>query len=287
MGENIEKIFYEEIRKKKLVGSNIYKRVSTRKGGGRQALRTPYLYMSNKEKKKLNGEVISMNELLSIDELKEKDLDTQKSLMEYWRDKYTIKKITDALGIADQTYYNLLDSLKVEREIRATSFIEVSDEELIKLKNDFASYDKIMSLPTHQRYEVLPIYYNMYSDSELAEGWNVNKQKVYSLKYQMNNYIEKKNGKVAKREKNKVDAKKHKADRVLRMSKLHDAVQEKKEQIVQAEKIVTPIISTNSDFLFKINQTGVSGSIAKKLEMIMSFLEEDENYEISLTIQKT
>ncbi|MGR5954213.1 hypothetical protein ACT7DP_30075 [Bacillus paranthracis] len=78
---NIERLFNEEIRDKKRIGSNIFSRVSTRKGGGNQALRTPSYFMKGSNKyKKLSGdvEVYNLNDIIRYQEFQVKAEDKQK-----------------------------------------------------------------------------------------------------------------------------------------------------------------------------------------------------------------
>lgn len=112
--EEIERMFFEDVREKKRVGhqSLIVK-------GGRR-FKTEYDYLSRKERKKLNGEVESynMNTIMNIQEFVEKDAETQKMLLIHWREKFSNSDIRKGMGIPNQKYYDLVSELNLPKKAR-------------------------------------------------------------------------------------------------------------------------------------------------------------------------
>lgn len=121
--ENIERVFQEEIREKKRIGSGVYSRRGKGvKHGISGALRTPYHYMTNKEKKKLNGEVetYSMYEtVLEKNEFLTKDLDLQKLMLTRWREIYDNDLIKEAMGMTNKAYHDLVNELELPKKRRS------------------------------------------------------------------------------------------------------------------------------------------------------------------------
>ena len=85
------------------------------------ALRTPSFYMSNKEKKKLNGEVEVTNmyeTLIPFNEFNLKDTETQKALLTKWREIYDNASIRLELGISNKAFYDLVADLGIPKKRR-------------------------------------------------------------------------------------------------------------------------------------------------------------------------
>ncbi|MGG3045646.1 hypothetical protein ABEO76_21205 [Bacillus anthracis] len=209
MRENIEKIFRQEVREKKRIGSNIFSRVSTRKGGS--YFHVPYLYMSKKEQKKLSGEVRAYNmyEIISIEEFKKKSKDEQKMLFEAWREKHTNGQIMQGMGISKGSFAKWMDELNIERKpsnlsrgISESEKIEVSEEELESMKKELCDYETFKMLPLEQQEELFNVYYGtLYKKGkQLANAWDVNPSVIYSLQYKFNQKNKKEEAKKQKEE---------------------------------------------------------------------------------------
>ncbi|HDR7066888.1 TPA: hypothetical protein QCW42_003994 [Bacillus cereus] len=179
MVTEIEKMLLIDNRTKKRIGSNIFSRASTRKGGTNQALRTPYLYMSTKERKALNGEVkrYNMNDIISYKEFKAKDLQERKRLMSHWRDNYKVVDIKKQMGgITDYIFYKILDELDMGRTPSGggdtRDLLEISPEEIEQYKKEFIDYEMFKHLPRETQYELFNVYYTKTPVvSELARQW--------------------------------------------------------------------------------------------------------------------
>jgi hypothetical protein len=120
--EDIEKIFMNDIREKKRTGTGAFHmRGKGVKHGMNGALRTSSYFMSNKEKKQLDGKVetFNMHTILTLEEFNRKDVETQKMLLTKWREIYTNDKIIEEMGFTNhQKYYDLVSELKVPKKPR-------------------------------------------------------------------------------------------------------------------------------------------------------------------------
>ena len=118
----VERIFNDDIRDKRKAGSgSFHRRGKGVKHGMSGALRTPSFYMSNKEKKKLNGEVEVTNmyeTLIPFNEFNLKDTETQKVLLTKWREVYDNASIRSELGISNKAFYDLVSDLEIPKKRR-------------------------------------------------------------------------------------------------------------------------------------------------------------------------
>ena len=118
----VERIFNDDIRDKRKAGSgSFHRRGKGVKHGMSGALRTPSFYMSNKEKKKLNGEVEVTNmyeTLIPFNEFNLKDTETQKALLTKWREIYDNASIRLELGISNKAFYDLVSDLEIPKKRR-------------------------------------------------------------------------------------------------------------------------------------------------------------------------
>lgn len=115
----------DDIRGKRKAGSgSFHKRGKGVKHGISGALKTPYFYMSNREKRKLNGEVkvYSMfTTIISLEEFQAKDKETQKNLLTKWRELYPNDDIVEGLGCGKKTFYDLITELEIPKKPRGGS----------------------------------------------------------------------------------------------------------------------------------------------------------------------
>lgn len=122
MNREIERMFKEEIKEKRKTGSgSFHKRGKGVKHGFSGALKTPYYYMSNKEKKKLNGEVEVFNlyeTIIPFNEFDLKDQETKKAMLVRWREIYSNVKIMAEMGLNNTDYYKLIGELEIPKKPR-------------------------------------------------------------------------------------------------------------------------------------------------------------------------
>lgn len=179
-----EVVFFEDIREKKRIASNIFKRVATRKGGVNSALKTPYHYMTNKQKKQLNGEVISVSikEVLSNTKFKKLDKKTQKLMLEEWRKKFKDVEIYEKMGIASTTYYRYLNDLEVDG--RKVAVKESGDGNTPFRINEYytLTYNQFKALEKPQKRAVAQIIFDNYSINEVSMEWGIHQGSIRSMK---------------------------------------------------------------------------------------------------------
>lgn len=192
---DISKLFYEDIRNKKMIGSNIFSRTSTRKGGTNKALKTPYLYMSGKERNKLNGEVVSysMKDVIPYSQFIEKDEDEQKRLLTYWRKNIRVDDIIRDLGVSSKAFYDLVDKFNLPK-LRAYQHKKmISNEAMSEILHDetLMLFSEFKELPTSQQLVVFNNYVDRHkSIVELSKEWD---DSDLSYLYAMNGKIKRHN----------------------------------------------------------------------------------------------
>lgn len=117
--ENIARLFDMEVREKKKAANGVHGKTGLRGYVGK--ILTPVDFMGRKEKRKYKGAskvtTYSYNEILPLDKLKELAKDTQKELIEAWRQKFSVKQIKEVLGLNDYNFYKFLDQLGIERQM--------------------------------------------------------------------------------------------------------------------------------------------------------------------------
>ncbi len=293
---NIERLFHEEIRDKKRIGSNIFSRVSTRKGGGNQALRTPSYFMKGSNKyKKLSGdvEVYNLNDIISYQEFSDKDKSQQKMFMETWKAKYKAKEIQDKMGISKNVYYKIIENLGLPTETRRGRHpknakpedlhVILSDEEMSKYMDDFIDFPLFKQLPKHQQIPLLESYLKDFPvQSELAKVWGADLKYVY--------YI----SSVARKQKQKQEQKENESN----VEVVEEHTERKEEVAIPAS--VEPIVATAEELDTVVDETVVEdkpqdieseedNTIEETLESqednIMEETRQNEENDNSLTIE--
>lgn len=191
---NIERLFNEEIRDKKRIGSNIFSRVSTRKGGGNQALRTPSYFMQGSNKyKKLSGdvEVYNLNDVISYQEFSVKNKGQQRMFIEAWKAKYKAREIQDKMGISKNVYYKILENLDIPtdsgrgrraKQAGVADLTVLSDEDMAKYMDNFIDFSLFKNIPKHQQITLLEKYLQDFPiQTELAKAWDADLKYVYYI----------------------------------------------------------------------------------------------------------
>ena len=120
----IERLFNDDIREKKKAGRGAFAKTGkgSERAGVKGGLKTPYSFMTTRERKKLNGEVriTQMYEtILSRDEFFLKDKETQKAMLTRWREIYPNSKIMEDMGIGGSgSFHNIIKELDIPRKSR-------------------------------------------------------------------------------------------------------------------------------------------------------------------------
>ncbi|MED3440312.1 hypothetical protein P4393_12675 [Bacillus subtilis] len=186
---HIERMFNEEVREKKRAGSGIFSRVSTRRGGSNKALRTPYYYMSAKEKKDLNGEAVTiynMREIIHYNDFLKKSRKDQIELMTYWRKVYTVTDITNGMGISKELFYRTIEQLGLKkRKLRKDILSEERLQEILA-SPEFIEFEFIKQVNPSQRNAIINNYVNRVEPQtlvSLSEKWEGS-----DIRYMYNHY---------------------------------------------------------------------------------------------------
>lgn len=120
--EDVERIFTDDIREKRKAGRGAFSmRGKGVKHGFSGALRTPYHFMTTREKKQLNGEVTVTNlfsTIMPYEDFRLKDTETQKNLLTKWREVYDNDKIIGDMGIPKSLYFKLANRLDLPKKMR-------------------------------------------------------------------------------------------------------------------------------------------------------------------------
>jgi hypothetical protein len=97
-----ERMFYEEVREKKTVGRGVFSRRGKGVKHTIRGIKTPYDYLSAKQKRELNSDVRSFNmyeKIIKVEEFSELDRETQRNMFIKWRDLYSNAEIMNTMGV--------------------------------------------------------------------------------------------------------------------------------------------------------------------------------------------
>lgn len=116
---DIQKMFEQEVREKKRIGSNIYSRTGTR--GYTGTIRSAHDLLKGKAKREYegNGKVVTTNiydRILPKEEFYALETHMKKNMFSYWYLTYGIKAIQEGMGVGCQTVYNILNELGIPRK---------------------------------------------------------------------------------------------------------------------------------------------------------------------------
>lgn len=300
-----EKTFLEEAREKKRIGSNIFSRKATKKGRT-GALLTPYTFMSNKEKKQLNGKVVTYNmkEVLPIEQFETFTPEQRKEMLEGWRLQFENSLIIKMMGVTKTRFYKMLDELNVEK--RGTGgFVkykpidkEFTPEEIEELKNNPVSYQVFKGLPKPIRFDVFNFYNEHFATQELADFWGVNLNIIYQARHDSKKYFEQQSKKPVKK---KEPAKKAVAIAAEPKKEPEEIVQTELPLVV-AENVPTPIkedipmsieaaphepIPAKKGMVFNFENEGNASDLEHQLKTVAEmFKMKNKIYKFSLQIEE-
>lgn len=126
-----------------------------------------------------------MRKLMSNAEFKLLDDTTKKKTLEYWRSKYTNRKIYEHLGISEPTFYNLLYKYNVEREKKYTK-TRLTGEQINEIVNGGKfSKEGFLQLIDSQQSIIISEITKKYTVTEIADLWGTSKDTI--LKFMANN----------------------------------------------------------------------------------------------------
>ncbi len=173
MKENYEKIFQMDIMDKKRTARGIYNRAS-RKGYIKGGVKTQSDFLSNKEKKLLNGEIIVTNKYDDIknlptwQELKNMEHSSQKKILEIAKEKHKISTLKKHWNISSGALYNLLGKYN----------IRIGGSKVEKT-NELPTFEEFEKMSNDQKKEALKNARRDFSISKIRRYWGISQSKIY------------------------------------------------------------------------------------------------------------
>ena len=115
------KLFQNEVREKKRTASGVHHK--TGKNGYVGTMRFPSDIMSRSEKMRYrrNGKVMTTNmyeEIMTVEAFEDLETYEQKNRLQYWRNTYTNKEITEKMGISNKRFYDFVKDLDLPKAPR-------------------------------------------------------------------------------------------------------------------------------------------------------------------------
>jgi hypothetical protein len=216
-GEDVAKIFHMEVREKKRIGSNIFSRVSTRRGGSKYT--SPYANLKPKEVRLMSGDVKVFNiyeNLMNYNEFVKRPLEQQKAIMTKWREKFPNNEIIKGLGCGKTQYYRKIDELGLKNSYKKRVAVKTGENNskefnpninLDEYKDNIIDIKLFKQISRNERATLLFHYLNTYTVKELSLEWNVTLQYIHNMRNKFKNLI--KNGKMKLIEFSNVEEQKH------------------------------------------------------------------------------
>ena len=117
----IERLFYDEVRQKKRTASGVHHK--TGKNGYTGTIRFPSDIMNRKDKMRYRraGKVLTTNmfdKIISINEFEELETFEKRNRLMYWRNEKNNKDILKGLGISSKRYYEIVAELDLPKAPR-------------------------------------------------------------------------------------------------------------------------------------------------------------------------
>lgn len=166
---------------------------------------------------------------------------------------------------------------------------ELSQQQLESIKESLISYKELMSISRTQRFEhILPYYFSKYTAKKLSKIWDIPIQRIYTMKSQMKSFLKNNNNPSINTEKNV-------KDEVIEIDASKEYVKLNTEHLSNGEDVAVfnaenkdvEIFEMLDKFYFTINQTSKGSSIVKKLNVLVSLLDdEDEEYDVYITVKQ-
>ena len=116
-----EKLFNQEVRDKKRTASGVHHKTGKNGYVGKMLFPSDIMPRKEKIKHRKAGKVMISNmydEIMKIAEFEELELHEQKNRMAYWRNVYTNKEITQAMGIHNNKFYKIVKELGLPKAPR-------------------------------------------------------------------------------------------------------------------------------------------------------------------------
>lgn len=206
--DDIERIFYDEVRDKKRTGRGAFNKRGKGVKHKINGVKFPSDFLSKKEKKQLNGEMVvvsGLGKLISLDELNQLGEEKQKEVLAHWRKIYSTKVIMEQLGIEQNAYYKILYKLGVipkpasyyepkNPTENGVGLVGVSNRyaHLVDAKpEDVISRQEFEKLGDFEKYKLMEKYGEKYKTESIGDIWSMPKGRLYNIKYQLKKKLEK------------------------------------------------------------------------------------------------
>ena len=185
--ENIEKIFYDDVRTKKKIGRGVHYR--TGKGSDRAGVAGGVRFAKNNFKRGEKNSAVNITnmyyDIIPYKELKQKDKDMQKQLITGYLENFSKAHIIREMKTSSITLNKLIDELKIEMPEGDPSLIDRSGKMNINEAKRFViPKDKFYSFDNADRYEILH-YYNKRlrkSSKDIGEKWDIDPSSLGTMK---------------------------------------------------------------------------------------------------------
>lgn len=152
--KEIEKMFYQDSFYKKKIGSNVHRRVGKGSEGAGVAGGVKFA-KNNFKKYEKNSRVNKYNmfeTVLEYEKFNKFNTEEQKELLFEWMNRYTNVDICREWGIAESTFYNILNKLNVRR---SDAVIKVDEELMKKYKDGDIKPHEFRTLSDEQKVELV------------------------------------------------------------------------------------------------------------------------------------
>jgi hypothetical protein len=118
---NIEKVFNEDIKEKRIVASGVYSKTGKRGYVGKMLFPSDLMNRKEKYQYRKAGKVVVYNmydTIMTYEEFKNLSEEEQKKALIEYRKRFTNKQITNTWGIGEYKIYEIMERLDVPRSRR-------------------------------------------------------------------------------------------------------------------------------------------------------------------------
>lgn len=185
--DKYSRLWHEEVQEKKRTARGVYGRTGKRGYVGKMMLTADFL--SGKEKREYikSGKVrtYNMKDVMSYEEFSKFNKEEQRNLLEGWRKLYPNDEIQKGMGIAKNTFYELIDSLGLKKKIGAikkSEKMKLTDSEINDYKEKMPEYEIYKYIVQEQQTYLFNYHREKYnSPLEFAKAWGVDPNIVYRI----------------------------------------------------------------------------------------------------------
>jgi hypothetical protein len=118
---DIERMFYDEIRDKKKTASGVHHKTGKMGYVGKMKFPTDFMNRSEKMKYRRAGKVVTTNifdTILPYEEFEKLETFEQRNRLQYWRNERPNKEIVQGMGISNKKFYDLVAELELPKAKR-------------------------------------------------------------------------------------------------------------------------------------------------------------------------